>query len=125
MKKRIIRYSEAFKLEVVSAIESGEVEGIPQAMKRFGITGATTVKRWLSKYGKNHLIPKVVRVEKPNEKRCIEELHKENERLKRALADSHMETVLYCFWFEVACEEFGVKDIESFKFQKDYRLRYQ
>lgn len=122
MKKRIIRYSEAFKLEVVSSIESGEMEGIPQAMKRFGITGATTVKSWLFKYGKNHLIPKVVRVEKPNEKRCIEELRKENERLKKALADSHMDAVLYRSWFEVACEEFGVEDIESFKKKLENRL---
>jgi transposase-like protein len=81
MKKRIIRFSEAFKLEVVSAIESGEVEGIRQTMKRFGITGSTTVKSWLYKYGKNHLIP-----------------------------------------FEVACEEFGVEDIESFKKKLDNRL---
>jgi transposase len=115
MKKRIIRYSEAFKLEVVSVMESGEVEGIPQAMKRFGITGSTTVKNWLSKYGKNHLIPKVIRVERPNEKRCIEELRKENERLKKALADSHMDALLYQSWFELACEKFGVKDTESFK----------
>ena len=122
MKKRIIRYSEAFKLEVVSSIDSGEVEGIPQAMKRFGITGSTTVKNWLTKYGENHLIPKVVRVEKPNEKRRIEELRKENERLEKALADSHMDAVLYRSWFEVACEEFGVEDIESFKKKLENRL---
>ena len=121
MKKRIIRYSEAFKLEVVSSIDSGEVEGIPQAMKRFGITGSTTVKNWLTKYGENP-IPKVVRVEKPNEKRRIEEFRKENERLKKALADSHMDAVLYRSWFEVACEEFGVEDIESFKKKLENRL---
>jgi len=115
MKKNIIRYSEAFKLQVVYAIESGDVDGITHAMKQFGITGATTIKKWLLKYGKNHLIPKVLRVEKPNEKRRIEELRKEVDKLKKALADAHMESVLYQSWFKVACNEFGVKDIESFK----------
>lgn len=122
MKKRNVRYSEAFKMEVVSAVESGEVAGIPQAKERFGITGATTVQSWLRKYGKNHLIPRVIRVEKPNEKRRIEELRKENERLKKALADSHMESILYRAWFEVACEEFGVEDIDSFKKKLENRL---
>jgi len=122
MKKRIIRYSEAFKREVVAALESGDVSGIPQAKERFGITGSTTVQRWLFKYGKNHLIPKVVRVEKPNEKRREEELLQENERLKKALADSHMEAVLYRSWFEVTCEKFGVEDIESFKKKLEKKL---
>ena len=122
MKKRIIRYSEAFKMEVVASLESGEVDGIPQAKERFGVTGATTVQSWLCKYGKNHLIPKVIHVEKPNEKRRIEELRKENDRLKKALADAHMESVLYRSWFEVACEKFGVEDIESFKKKLENRL---
>ncbi len=115
MKIKNYRYSEAFKLEVVSSLESGEVEGIPQAKAKFGITGATTIQDWLRKYGKNHLIPKVIRVEKPNEKNQIEELRKENERLKKALADSHMEAVLYRSWFELTCQKLGVEDIESFK----------
>lgn len=115
MKKRIIRYSEAFKMEVVKALESGKVDSINQAMRQFDITGSMTVRRWLRKYGKNHLIPKVVRVEKPNEKKRVEELRKEVEQLKKALADSHMEAVLYQSWFEVACEKLGVEDIESFK----------
>ncbi len=115
-------YSEAFKMEVVAALESGEVEGIPQAKERFGITGATTVQSWLRKYGKNHLIPKVIRVENPNEKNRMEELRKENERLKKALADSHMEAVLYRSWFELACEKLGVEDKESFKKKLEERL---
>jgi hypothetical protein len=54
-------------------------------------------------------------VENPNEKNRIEELRKENERLKKALADSHMEAVLYRSWFELTCQKLGVEDVESFK----------
>jgi len=121
MKKENIRYSEAFKIDVVSALESGKVDGIPQAMKRFGITGATTVKSWLLKYGKNHLIPKVVRVEKPNEKRRIEELRKEVDKLKKALAESHMESRMNNAWFEILCENSGI-DKETFKKKHENRL---
>lgn len=113
--KLVVRYSEAFKLEVVSQLESGEVSGISEAKAKFGITGNGTVEKWLRKYGKNHLLPRVIRVENPNEKRRLEELRKENARLKRALADAHMEGVLYRSWLEVACREFGVEDVEAFK----------
>jgi hypothetical protein len=61
----------------------------------------------------------VVRVEMPNEQQLCKQLRSENERLKKALADSHMETVLYRSWFEVACREFGVTDIEGFKKKLD------
>jgi len=115
MGAKIIRYSEAFKFLVVSALESGEVSSIGEAKEKFGITGATTVQQWLRKYGRNDLVPKVVRVETPNEKDRLKELRKENERLKRALADAHMEGVLYRSWFETACQEFGVEDLEAFK----------
>ena len=96
-------------------MESGEVGCIAEAMAKFGIAGHKTVRRWILKYGKNHLLPKVVRVEKPNEKKLLEEQKREIDRLKKALADSHMETVLYQSWFEIACREFGVEDADAFK----------
>ncbi len=121
MRKRNIRYSEAFKIDVVSALESGKVDGIPEAMRHFGITGATTVRSWLLKYGKNHLIPKVVRVEKPNEKKEIEKLRKDVSNLKRALAESHMESRMNNAWFRLVCDEGGI-DKEAFKKKHENRL---
>ncbi len=112
---RTVRYSEAFKLQVVSELESGKLSSITEANRTYGVPGATTVKRWLQKYGKRHLLPRMIRVETPNEKDRLQELKKENDRLKKTLADTHMKAVLYEAWFEVACEEFGVTDIERFK----------
>jgi len=112
---RTVRYSEAFKLQVVSELESGKLSSISEANRTYGIAGTMTVRRWLWKYGKNHLLPRIIRVEKPNERDRLKELKKENDRLKRTLADTHMKAVLYEAWFEVACEEFGVADIERFK----------
>lgn len=112
---RVVRYSEAFKLDIVSKLESGELPSIDAAWRRYGIGGHLTVKRWLRKYGKTNLLPKVVRVEMPNEKDKLKDLQQENDRLKKALADSHMDAVLHRSWLQVACEEFGVPDVEAFK----------
>lgn len=109
------RYSEAFKLQVVSELESGKLGSIGEANRRYGISGATTVRGWIRKYGKEHLLPRIIRVETPNEKDRVKELQKENERLKRTLADTHMKAVLFESWFEIACEEFGVTDLQAFK----------
>ncbi len=109
------RHSEAFKLQVVSELESGKLGSIGEANRRYGISGATTVRGWIRKYGKEHLLPRIIRVETPNEKDRVKELQKENERLKRTLADTHMKAVLFESWFEIACEEFGVTDLQAFK----------
>ena len=108
-------YSEAFKLQVVSELESGKLASIAEAKRRYGIRGSITVNHWLRKYGKEQLLPKVIRVERPNERNRLKELKKENDRLKRTLAETHMKAVLFESWFKVACDEFGVTDIEAFK----------
>lgn len=116
------RYSEAFKLQVVRELESGKLASISEANRRYGIPGGETVRGWLRKYGKEQLLPRIIRVETPNEKDRLRELKKENERLKRTLAETHMKAVLFESWFEVACEEFGVTDVEGFKKKLERRL---
>jgi len=109
------RYSEAFKLQVVTELEAGRLANLAEARRKYGIVGGETVSSWLKKYGREHLLPRIIRVETPNEKDQMKKLQKENERLKQALADSHMDAVLYKSWFKIACEKFGVEDIEAFK----------
>ena len=60
MKKEVVRYSEAFKLQVVSEIESGKFKSLHEAQKRYGIRGSGTITYWINQYGKNHLLNKVV-----------------------------------------------------------------
>ena len=115
LERKSIRYSEAFKLQVVKELESGSLRSINEARERYGIAGGVTVQGWLRKYGKNHLLAKVVRVETSEERDLLKALKAENDALKRAVADLHMKSVLYESWFEVACEEFGVTDLEAFK----------
>jgi len=56
MEKSVVRYSEAFKLQVVSELETGKLGCIFEARKRYAIKGVGTVDRWVRKYGKNHLL---------------------------------------------------------------------
>jgi transposase len=109
------RYSEAFKMQVVSELESGKVKSRSAARRKYGIAGSETIEKWLRKYGKGHLLPGVLRVETPEEADRLKDLEKENRRLKQALGEAHMDAALYQSWLKVACREFGVKDFEAFK----------
>jgi len=54
MKSETVKYSEAFKLQVVSELESGHLRCAYDARMRYGIKGGSTVEKWIRKYGKNH-----------------------------------------------------------------------
>ena len=83
------RYSEAFKLKVVSEIERGKFR-IGEAARVYDITGSTTIYRWLRKYGKASLIQKTVVVQMKNESDKIKQLEKEKRELESALAKTQV-----------------------------------
>jgi len=112
--KIVVRYSQSFKQQVISDLESGRFSNITQAQEHYGITGAETIKKWLQKYGRNHLCAKVVHVEKPDEKSKILELKRQIKQLKEALGQTQAENILNQEFLKIACEEMG-QDIESFK----------
>ena len=43
-------YTLAFKLQVVSEVENGQI-GITAARRKYGIQGHGTIRRWIEKYG--------------------------------------------------------------------------
>ena len=55
MSRQIVRHSEAFKLQVVSELESGALGSMQAARQRYGIRGGGTGQGWLKKYGGDHL----------------------------------------------------------------------
>jgi len=115
MGKETIRYSEGFKLQVVSELESGEWRSPNEARLRYGIRGKGTLERWVRQYGKNHLLKKVVRVERPEERDELKKLNKRVRELEAALADAHLDLRLEEAYVELACEAAKIKDIEGFK----------
>lgn len=115
MKKNIVRYSDAFKIQVVSELESGKFKCIFEARKRYAIRGVGTVENWIRKYGKNHLLNKVVRVETTTERDQMKALKAKNRELEEALVDAHLDLRLERAWGELACEAAGIDDVEAFK----------
>lgn len=88
--REVIRYSISFKQKVVREVEE---EGLTylEARRRYGIKGGATIRNWILKFGKNHLLNKIVRIEMKGEKDHMKELEAEIKKLKVALADATME----------------------------------
>jgi transposase-like protein len=106
--KRVMRYSEAFKQQVIDELEAGRFGSPYEASQAYGVDQGT-VKRWVRQYGKAHLLRKVVRVEKPDEPGEIKRLKDRVRRLEAALADSHMDQALDQSFFEILCERTGTE----------------
>ena len=110
-----IRYSEAFKLKVVSEFEAGKFRTYKDAHEAYGIRGSDTLRYWLRKYGKTHLLPRIVRVETANEKDHLKALKKEICQLEEAVADSKVQELIHRAAFEVVCEKYGLGTPEAVK----------
>jgi transposase-like protein len=112
-----IRYSQAFKMQVVGELER---EGLSfEAMRRkYGIKGTWTVQRWVHKYG-NGTRGKVVRVEKPEQINELERLKERVRLLEGALADANVDLALERAYTRLACQRAGIDDVEGFKKKAD------
>ncbi len=108
------RYSEAFKMQVIKELESGKLGSLEEARRVYGIGGSVTIQKWLSKYGRNDLKGKVIRVEKPEEVNQVKLLKEQVKQLKEALADTQVESLVNKSVYELLCENVGV-DPDEFK----------
>jgi transposase-like protein len=108
-----IRYSEAFKMQVVRELERGGIN-YEECRRKYGVGSATTVHRWVNRYG-NGTIGKVIRVEKPEEINEKEQLKRRVRALERALADTNIDLALERQFTRLACERAGIADVAEFK----------
>ena len=119
MRDRVVkRYSESFKRHVVEELESGRFVSLGAASVHHGITGTITVRQWVRRYGKNHLLAKVVRVEKPGEADQVAALRRQVSRLEKALGQTQAQSLLTAEYLQLACERLG-EDVEGFKKKSD------
>ena len=110
--KNTIRYSEAFRLNVVGEIESGRFSGPHAASVAYGIRGATTVQNWLRLYGRKDLMRHQVLITTMEEHDEKKALRKRVSDLEKALADTHMKGLLGDAYLEIACERLGMDPAE-------------
>jgi transposase-like protein len=108
-----IRYSEAFKLEVVHELERDGLS-FEQVRRKYGIGGKWTVQKWVHKYG-NGTRGKVIRVEKPEEINELKRLKERVRRLESLLADANVSLAIERETARLACQRAGIKDVEAFK----------
>jgi len=109
----VIRYSEAFKMQIVREVE-GQDLSFEHARRKYGIWGSGTVQRWVRRYG-NGSRGKVIRVQKPEEMDELKRLKERVRLLETALADSNVELAIERAYTRMACERAGIKDVEEFK----------
>ena len=113
MKDKLIRrFSEDLRERIVEQIENGTMS-IAETAREYG-TNKSTVKNWLSEYGRFRPKHDIVEVVMKDEKEKIAELQK-------ALADAHLKLRIYDKIIEYANKEYktdlkkniGTKELES------------
>lgn len=122
MRKKIVKYSEAFKLQIVSELESGKFSSDQEARYRYGIKGGSTIASWVRKYGKKHLQNKVIRVETMQDRDELKELKARIRKLESALSDAHLDLRLERALSELLSEAAGIEDFETLKKKANMKL---
>ena len=106
----VTRYSEAFKQKIIKEVEEGS-SSKSEIIKKYGLNRHSLLHSWLRKYGKNHLLNKIVRIQMPQEKSVYDEikkLKKEKQKLESALAQSHLKVMAFETLIEVAEEKYQI-----------------
>jgi len=121
-RRTTVRYSEAFKQQVIEELEQGKLGSLSEARERYGIGGGSTINGWLEKYRRDDLLPRVVRIESMKERDRIKKLERQIRDLKRALVDSEVKSSINQAYFEILAEDKGIEDIASYKKKLDTEL---
>lgn len=111
--KAAVRYSEAFKIQVVRELESGLIN-MNQVRRKYGLGCCHSIRRWLGKYG-NGTVGKVIRVQKRDEIDEVAALNKRVRQLEALFADSQVDLAIERATSKLLAERAGVEDLEEFK----------
>jgi transposase-like protein len=105
MTRKIKRYSETFRRQVVSEYEAGA--DIPALKGKYGIIGSSTITKWIHKSGKQGFRHEVVRIQSTDEARRVHELEKQVKELERALGKVTLEKLKLESILEVLQDDSG------------------
>ena len=114
-RRKTVRYSDCFKRSIVEEIEKNGLS-IEDCRRKYGIGGSSTIQKWLKKYGKNHLLNKMVRVETLDEVQKIKALETELKNVKEAFANLSLRNLV----LETYLEEFGKETGRTDEIKKKY-----
>ena len=103
----VIRYSEAFKRQVVREYESGTSASRLRA--KYGIKGGSTITTWVKQYGREGSRYEMIVIQKPEERNEVKALKKRVQELESALAQTMLDKLMLESLVEVIEEEEGIK----------------
>lgn len=102
----LIRYSEAFKKQVVREYEAGA--SASDLREKYGISGRSTINTWLKKYGREGSRYELMCIQKPEEQQRVKQLEKRVQELERALAQVMLDKLMLESLVEVIEAEAGI-----------------
>ncbi len=106
-KKKIKRYSEAFKRQVVAEYETGI--SISDLQKKYGINGGVTIPSWIKKYAKQGFRHELVRIQTAEEANRVKELEQQVQELEQTLGKVVLEKLKLESILEELEETYGVE----------------
>lgn len=107
------RYSEGFKLKILSELSSGKYSKRQLSMI-YGIRNST-MNEWIKKYDRKELMNTRIMVENQDEITRIKALQQEIEQLKKALIKKDLEHLIDDSYLEAAAEKLGYKNVAELK----------
>ena len=111
--KIIRRYSESFKLKVLTELSHGNYTKSKLA-KIYGMN-PSTINEWIKKYDRKDLMNSRVMIETRDEVSRLKALQKEAEQLKNLLIKKDLDKLVTDNYLEVASENLGYKNVEELK----------
>lgn len=107
------RYSEGFKLKILSELSTGKYNK-RQLARIYGIN-SSTVNEWIKKYNRTDLMNTRINVETKDEITRIKALQKEIEQLKKVIVKKDLEQLISDSFLDVAAEKLGYNNVDELK----------
>ena len=107
------RYSEAFKLKILSELSSGKYSK-REIGRIYGID-TNTMNVWIKKYDRKDLMNTRIMVENLDEISRIKALQNEIEQLKKLLIKKDIDHLVLDSYLKVAAQNLGYKSVEELK----------
>jgi len=113
------RYSEGFKLKVLSELSSGKHSKRQLAMI-YGLQ-CSTINGWIKKYDRKELMNTRIMVEYQDDISRLKSMQKEIEQLKKLLLKKDLELLVNDSYLEVLAEQLGYKNLAELKKKLDIK----
>ena len=101
----VIRYSEAFKRQVVREYEAGA--SASRLREKYGIKGRSTITTWVKKYGREGSRYEMMVIQKPEERDQVKVLQERVQQLERAFAQAMLDKLMWESLVEEIAQDAG------------------